>query len=62
MLRAYHAWGKKKLYGRDYEGIHRITYIIDENGRILKTYPRVSTKTHAQDVLEDLGFNQRQTE
>ena len=56
MLRDYHAWGKKKLYGREYEGINRITYIIDENGKILKTYPKVSTKTHAMDILEDLGI------
>lgn len=56
MLRNYHAWGKKKLYGREYEGINRITYIINENGKILKTYPKVSTKTHAQDILDDLGI------
>lgn len=57
MLRAYHAWGTKKLYGREYEGIHRITYIIDENGHIIKSYPKVQTKTHARDILEDLNIS-----
>ena len=36
MLEAYEAWGKKKFMGREYEGIHRISYIIDENGLIEK--------------------------
>lgn len=54
-IKAYGAWGKKKLYGREYEGIFRYTYIIDENGMIEKVYPKVSVKTHAQDILNDLG-------
>jgi peroxiredoxin Q/BCP len=57
VLKAYHVWGKKKLYGREYEGIKRITYIIDEKGDILKAYEKVKTKTHAQDILKDIkGF------
>lgn len=54
VLKAYHAWGKKKLYGREYEGIKRISYLIDEKGIILKAYEKVKTKTHAQDVLGDI--------
>jgi len=54
ILKAYHAWGKKKLYGREYEGIKRISYLIDEDGIILKAYEKVKTKTHAQDVLKDI--------
>jgi len=57
MLRDYHAWGTKKLYGREYEGIHRITYIIDENGKIIKSYPKVQTKSHALDILDDLNIS-----
>lgn len=53
-LQAYGAWGLKKSYGREYEGTHRVSYLIDENGRILKAYPKVKTKTPAQDVLTDL--------
>jgi len=55
ILKAYHAWGPKKLYGREYEGIYRISYLIDEKGTIIKAYPKVKTKTHATDVLSDLG-------
>jgi len=54
VLKAYHAWGIKKLYGREYEGIMRISYLIDENGKILKAYSKVKTKSHAEDVLSDI--------
>ena len=54
-LKAYAAWGKKKLYGREYEGVYRISYLIDEKGVIEKAYPKVQVKSHAQDVLADLG-------
>jgi len=53
-IQAYGAWGKKKLYGREYEGIFRYTYIIDENGTIEKTYPKVKVKTHALDILNEI--------
>ncbi len=55
VLKAYHAWGKKKLYGREYDGIKRISYLIDEEGMIIKVYEKVKTKTHAQDILKDIG-------
>ena len=54
VLKAYDAWGPKKLYGREYEGIYRISYLIDEDGKILKGYEKVKTKSHAQDVLKDI--------
>ena len=53
-LKSYKAWGIKKMYGREYEGIYRYTYIIDEKGFVEKAYEKVSVKTHAQDVLADL--------
>ena len=51
MLKAYKAWGMKKFMGREYEGIHRISYLINENGNINKVYDKVKTKSHAIDVL-----------
>ncbi len=54
VLKSYGAWGIKKMYGREYEGIYRYTYIIDEKGLVEKAYKKVSVKTHAQDVLADL--------
>ncbi len=52
ILKAYGAWGMKKLYGREYEGILRTTYVIDENGRIEKVFKKVKTKDHASQILE----------
>ena len=54
-IRKYEAIGLKKMYGREYEGIFRISYLIDENGHIQKTYGKVKPKEHAKEVLEDLG-------
>jgi peroxiredoxin Q/BCP len=42
------------MYGREYEGIARCTYVIDENGVIEKAYPKVNVKTHAKDILAEL--------
>ena len=54
MLKAYGVWGKKKFMGREYMGISRVTYIIDENGFIEKVYEKVSVKSHAGDILNDI--------
>ena len=54
MLKAYGVWGKKKFMGREYMGISRITIIIDKKGIIERIYDKVSVKTHAQDILNDL--------
>ena len=54
MLEKYGVWGKKKFMGREYLGISRVTYIIDENGIIEKVYEKVKTTSHAKDIINDL--------
>jgi len=54
MLENYGVWGLKKFMGREYMGITRATYIISMDGIIEKAYHKVNTKTHAQDILNDL--------
>ena len=56
MLEAYGVWGKKKFMGREYMGISRITYIINEIGIIEKVYEKVKTMSHAKDILNDIGW------
>jgi peroxiredoxin Q/BCP len=56
ILKAYGAWGKKKLYGKEYEGIIRTTYVIDEKGVIEKVFTKVDTKNHSQQILEEMGY------
>ena len=55
MLKAYGVWGEKKFMGREYMGISRVTYIIDENGVIEKVYDTVSVNSHARDILKDFA-------
>ena len=54
-IRAYEAIGLKKMYGREYEGIFRVSYLIDEKGVIEKAYEKVKPKEHALEVLADLN-------
>jgi peroxiredoxin Q/BCP len=52
---AYGAWGTKKMYGREYEGILRSTFVIGPDGRIEKVYRNVKPAEHAIEVLAELG-------
>ncbi len=49
---AYGCWGKKKLFGYEYMGVLRTTFIIDERGRIEKIIRKVHSKKHSQQILD----------
>ena len=51
ILKAYGCWGPKKFMGRSYIGIHRKTFII-ENNKIVKVFEKVKTKAHTEQILE----------
>jgi len=51
MLEAYGAWGPKKFMGRQYDGIHRITFVIDEKGIISEVIEKVETKKHFSQII-----------
>lgn len=53
-IQAYGAWGKKKMYGKEYEGIVRSTYLIDPTGVIRWVWPSVKVAGHAEEVLGTL--------
>lgn len=53
VIKQYGSWGKKKFMGREYEGILRNSFLIDEKGKIAKVYESVKTATHANDVRTD---------
>jgi thioredoxin-dependent peroxiredoxin len=48
---AYGAWGLKKNYGREYEGLIRSSFLVDPAGRIAHVWPKVKADGHAADVL-----------
>lgn len=51
---AYGVWGKKKFMGREYMGIMRQSFLIDEKGNLAKIYETVVPKEHAEEVSRDL--------
>ena len=52
VLQDYGVWGTKKFMGREFEGIHRTTFIIDENGIIQEVISKVKTKEHTNQILK----------
>jgi len=52
VINAFGVWGPKKFMGREYDGIHRMTFIIDENGVVERVIEKVKTKAHAAQILE----------
>ena len=52
VIKDYGAWGPKRFMGREFEGVLRTTYLIDEGGRIARVIDKVKTKEHARQVLE----------
>lgn len=54
VLKLYSAWGLKKMYGREYEGVLRMTYLIGADGKIAKVYEKVKPAAHSEEILADL--------
>lgn len=55
VVNAYGVWGEKSFMGRKYMGTNRVTFLIDEQGRIAKIWPSVKPETHPAEVLAALG-------
>lgn len=51
VIRSYGVWGPKKFMGKEYDGVHRTTFVIDENGFIEKIFTKVKTKDHSNQIL-----------
>jgi peroxiredoxin Q/BCP len=51
VIQAFGVWGPKKFMGKEYDGIHRTTFIIDEEGKIEEVIAKVKTKAHAEQIL-----------
>ena len=52
VINAFEVWGPKKFMGRTYDGIHRTTFVIDENGIIEDVILKVKTKAHSNQILK----------
>ncbi len=51
VIEAFGVWGPKKFMGKEYDGIHRTTFVIDESGIISEVILKVKTKDHAAQIL-----------
>ena len=52
VIKAFGVWGPKKFMGKEYVGVHRTTFVIDEYGVIEKVFSKVKTKDHTNQILE----------
>ena len=52
VAKKFGVWGKKKFMGREYMGVLRSTFLVNEKGKIFKTFPKVKPAGHAKEVLE----------
>lgn len=55
IVQAYGVWKEKNMYGRTFMGIERTTFVIDEEGKIRKIFPKVNVEEHYEEVLQALG-------
>lgn len=55
VIKAYGVWGLKKFMGKEYDGIHRTTFIIGTDGNLESVITKVKTKDHTAQILEELG-------
>lgn len=53
VINAFGVWGPKKFMGREFDGIHRKTFVIDENAMVERVIDKVKTKDHAAQILEN---------
>ncbi len=54
IIKLFGTWGPKKLYGREYEGLLRTTFVINEDGIISHIFEKVKTKDHTNQILETI--------
>lgn len=53
-IKAYDVWGPKKFMGKEYDGLHRTTFVIDQKGKIEQVITKVKSKDHAGQILEEV--------
>lgn len=55
VIEKYGVWGEKNLYGKKSMGVIRTTFIIDEEGKIVKIFNRPDTKAHSEEIIAAMG-------
>lgn len=55
LIKGFGVWGPKKFMGKEYDGLHRTTFVVNEGGIITHVVEKVNTKDHANQLLELIG-------
>lgn len=56
LLKSYGVWGPKKFMGKEFDGTHRTTFLIDEEGTISEVISKVKAKSHTDQIIEGFGL------
>ena len=54
IIKAFGIWGPKRFMGREFDGVHRTTFVMDEEGKVVEIIKKVKTKEHAEQLKEAL--------
>lgn len=54
IIKAFGIWGPKKFMGREFDGVHRTTFVVDAEGKVIEIIKKVKTKEHAEQLKEAL--------
>lgn len=54
VCKSYGIWGPKRFMGKEFLGVHRVSFLINPEGAIAKTYDKVNVLSHAQEILKDI--------
>ena len=55
IAKAFGVWGKKTFMGRTFEGIHRTTFLVNDEAFVVKTYSKVKAKSHPIELVEEIN-------
>lgn len=61
VIQKYDVWKEKSMYGKNYMGIERTTFLIDKEGKIRKIFPKVKVAGHVEEILEIINNTEYQT-
>jgi len=57
VLKKYNVWKEKRMYGKKYMGVERTTFLINEDGKIIKIFPKVKVSGHIEEVIKAFKEN-----
>jgi len=56
VINLFGVWGTKKFMGKVYDGIHRTTFLFDEEGKVVSVIDKPDTKNHSEEILKEFGI------